>query len=182
MIPFSAEETAIGGLWLLTMKQVSDGRGTVREFYRESTFRDAGLPSLGPWVQVNITETRQGALRGMHGEDLTKLLAVASGEAFGAWVDARATSPTFGTVVTAALTKGAQVLVPPGVANGFQAVSPDGVQYLYCFDCEWVAGMAGVAVNALDPALAIDWPLPVDTSDPTQLSPKDAGLPNLASG
>ena len=62
------------GLVVLTMKQVTDDRGTVREFYRESAFVDAGLPSLGPWVQVNVTETRRGAIRGLHGEDMHKLV------------------------------------------------------------------------------------------------------------
>ena len=54
----SASRTAIDDLWVISMKEVTDERGTVREFYRESAFRDAGLPSLGPWVQVNVTETR----------------------------------------------------------------------------------------------------------------------------
>ena len=31
---FSAERTAIDGLWLISMKEVTDERGTVREFYR----------------------------------------------------------------------------------------------------------------------------------------------------
>ena len=180
IVPLEATETDIDGLWTVRMKQVSDGRGTVREFYRESAFRDAGLPSLGPWVQVNITETRQGAIRGLHGEHAIKLVAVAEGEAFGAYVDARPGSPTRGSTVTVSLTKGTQVLVPAGVCNGFQSVSVGGTQYLYCFDSEWRPGMAGVAINPLDPDLAISWPLPVDPDDVTRLSRKDAGLPRLA--
>jgi len=177
---FSAERTAIDDLWLISMKEVTDERGTVREFYRESAFRDAGLPSLGPWLQVNVTETRRGALRGLHAEDMYKLIAVVSGEAFGAWVDARHGSPTFGAVVTARLTKGTQILVPKGVGNGFQTVSDEPTQYVYCFDHEWVPGMAGTAVNPLDPALGIGWPLPIDTGDPSQISAKDVAQPPLA--
>ena len=64
-IELSARSTAIDGLLLLTMKQVGDDRGTVREFYRESAFREVRVPALGPWVQVNVTHTRQGALRGL---------------------------------------------------------------------------------------------------------------------
>jgi dTDP-4-dehydrorhamnose 3,5-epimerase len=180
IVPFETTRTEIQGLWIIRMKQVTDERGTVREFYRESAFREAGLPSLGPWVQVNLTETRQGAIRGLHGEQLVKLVAVAEGEAFGAYVDMRHGSPTYGTSVTVSLTKGMQVLVPAGVCNGFQSLSVGGTQYLYCFDAEWVPGMAGVAVNPLDPDLAIEWPLPVDVEDPAQLSPKDAAQPRLA--
>jgi dTDP-4-dehydrorhamnose 3,5-epimerase len=178
-IPFAVEQTDIEGLTVLQMKQVTDERGTVREFYRESSFLEAGLPSLGPWVQVNITETRQGALRGLHGEEMFKLVAVVEGEAFGAYLDVRADSPSLGKVVTVRLTKGTQVLVPKGVCNGFQSVSPGVTQYLYCFDQEWRPGMAGKSVNPLDPEAAIAWPLPIDVSDSAQISAKDANAPGL---
>ena len=177
---FSAERTAIDGLWLISMKEVTDERGTVREFYRESAFLGAGMPSLGPWLQINVTETKAGALRGLHAEDMDKLVAVVAGEAFGAYVDTRRESSTYGTVVTVRLTKGTQVLVPRGVGNAFQVVSPEPAQYVYCFDHEWVPGMAGTAVNPLDPALGIEWPLPVDLADPSQISAKDQAQPPLA--
>jgi dTDP-4-dehydrorhamnose 3,5-epimerase len=176
----SVSRTAIEDLWRIAMREVTDERGVVREFYRESAFREAGLPSLGPWVQVNVTETRRGALRGLHAEDMFKLVAVVAGEAFGAYVDTRRGSPSYGTVVTVTLTPGTQLLVPRGVGNGFQSVSDAPTQYLYCFDHEWVPGMAGTAVNPLDPALGIEWPLPVDTGDPAQVSARDAALPPLA--
>jgi dTDP-4-dehydrorhamnose 3,5-epimerase len=180
VIPLDVHQTDIDGLCIISMKQATDERGTVREFYRESAFREAGLPSLGPWVQVNLTETRHGAVRGLHGEQLVKLVAVAEGEAFGAYVDARPDSPSRGRLVTVSLTKGMQVLVPAGVCNGFQAVSPGGMQYLYCFDAEWVPGMAGVAVHPLDPDLAIPWPIAMDPDDRALLSAKDATLPRFA--
>lgn len=179
IIPFSAEHTEIEGLNVLRMKQITDERGTVREFYRESSFLEAGLPSLGPWLQVNITETRQGALRGLHGEEMFKLVAIVEGEAFGAYLDARPGSPSRGKLVTVRLTKGMQVLVPKGVCNGFQSVSPGVTQYLYCFDQEWHPGMAGVSVNPLDADIAIAWPLPIDESNPAQISAKDVAAPGL---
>jgi dTDP-4-dehydrorhamnose 3,5-epimerase len=179
VIPMSVESTAIDGLLAITMKQVTDERGTVREFYRQSAWREAGLPDLGPWQQVNLTETQPGALRGLHGEAMHKLVAIAAGEAFGAYVDARTDSPTYQAVVTLRLVPGQQVLVPQGVCNGFQSVGEVPTQYLYCFDAEWQPGMAGVAVNPLDPALGIAWPVPVDVDDPGQISVKDAGAPVL---
>lgn len=172
----SVATTAIDGLCVLTLKQIGDERGTIREFYRESAFVEAGLPSLGPWVQVNVTETHRGAVRGMHGEDMTKLVAVVAGRAHGAYVDTRPGSPSHGVVVEVDLAVGTQVLVPAGVANGFQAVE-DGTQYLYCFDAEWVPGMSGTAIAPLDPELGIAWPLPVDPDDPAQLSVKDRDAP-----
>lgn len=179
MTPFELAETEIEGLFVITAKQIEDARGTVREFFRSSSYEDSPTGALGPWLQVNLTWTRQGGMRGMHGEQVHKLIGVASGEAFGAWVDARPESATLGKVVTAELAVGTEVLVPPGVCNGFQSVSDGGTQYLYCFDAEWTPGMTGVAVNPLDPALAIPWPIAVDPDDESQLSVKDAGLPTL---
>jgi len=176
-IDFDARTTGIEGLFIITMKQVEDERGTVREFYRESAFVDAGLGSLGPWLQVNATSTHRGGLRGLHAEDMVKLVAVVSGEAFGAYVDTRSDSPTWGQVVTATLLPGMQVLVPRGVANGFQATGPGDTEYLYCFDQEWVPGMAGAGCNPLDPALGIAWPIPIDAADRSQISEKDHRAP-----
>ena len=175
--PLEWRETDIDGLLVVTMKHAADERGVVREFYRESAWVEAGLPSLGPWLQVNLTETKQGAVRGLHGEAMTKLIGLASGTAFGAYLDARAASPTYGRVVTLDLAVGMQVLVPQGVCNGFQSLTAPVTQYLYCFDVEWVPGMAGTAVTPLDEGLAIDWPLPIDRDDPAQVSVKDATAP-----
>jgi dTDP-4-dehydrorhamnose 3,5-epimerase len=52
-------------------------------------------------------------------------------------------------------------------------------EYLYCFDQEWRPGMAGISVTPLDPGAAIAWPLPVDVSDPAQISAKDANAPEF---
>jgi dTDP-4-dehydrorhamnose 3,5-epimerase len=180
IIDFSVKSTDIDGLLLLTMRQVTDDRGTVREFYRESAFEAAGLPSLGPWLQVNVTETHRGGVRGLHAEDMHKLVAVVAGEAFAAYVDLRPESTTCGAVVTTTLRPGAQVLVPRGVANGFQATGEGTTQYLYCFDHEWAPGMAGLACSPLDPALGIRWPLPIDPADLTQVSEKDRNAPSFA--
>lgn len=179
IVDFDVEPTPIDGLLVLTAKQVTDDRGTVREFFRLSAFADAGVPGLGPWLQVNVTETRRGAIRGMHGEDMTKLVGAAAGRGFGAYVDTRPSSPTFGAVHTVELTVGVQVLVPPGVCNGFQACS-DPLQYVYCLDTEWAPGMAGVAVTPLDPELAIPWPEPFDPDDETMVSVKDRSAPTIA--
>ena len=73
-----------------------------------------------------------------------------------------------------------QVLVPKGVGNGFQAVAPGVTQYVYCFDQEWAPGMPGMACTPLDPALGIDWPLPIDVEDRSQISQKDLDAPRFS--
>lgn len=175
VVEFAIERGAIEGLIVVTMKQVTDERGTIRELFRRSAFEAAGV-TLGVFVQVNVTESGRGAVRGMHAEAMTKLLAVAHGSALGAYVDLRPDSPTRGTVETVELRPGVQVLVPSGVANGFQALD-DRTQYVYCFDREWRPGMPGSACNPLDPDLAIPWPIDVDVDDPTLISVKDRDAP-----
>jgi dTDP-4-dehydrorhamnose 3,5-epimerase len=170
----------IEGLAIVTLKQVTDDRGTVREFFRASAYADGPFAGLGNWQQVNVTETRQGALRGLHGESMVKLVSCVSGEAFGAYLDARENSPTYGNIVTVTLKPGTQVLVPAGVCNAFQSVSENGTQYVYCFTDEWKPGMAGIAFTPLDEALGLQWPIPVDVNNPAQISAKDAGAPKFS--
>lgn len=169
------EPTAIEGLLVIRPRTIDDDRGVIRELFRASAFDALGARGFGPWLQLNLTETVHGALRGMHGEDMTKLIGVASGAAHGAWVDARPSSPTVGAVVTLTLERGTLVLVPPRVCNGFQATAREPTQYLYCFDREWAPDLTGAFVHPLDPALGITWPI----ADPL-LSEKDAAQPTLA--
>ena len=176
--PFSVEPTAIDGLLVMQVKEIRDERGVIREFFRDSAFAEAGITSVGTWHQMNLTSSNQGAIRGLHGEAMNKLVGVVAGEAFGAYVDVRPGSRTLGKVATVKLTIGIQVLVPKGVCNGFQSVTD--TQYFYAFDNEWVPGMPGSAVNPLDPALAIPWPIAVDTRTFDQVSEKDANAPTLA--
>ncbi len=175
----TAEPTAIEGLVVIRTKQIGDERGMVREVYRESDLRTLGVEPLGRIVQANLTATRQGAVRGMHAEDVTKQVSVVAGEAFGAWVDLRDGSATFGAVHTEQLVPGLVVRVPRGVGNGFQAVAPGTTEYLYVFDAEWHPGMPGRAVSPLDPGLAIPWPIPIDPDDRSAISAKDAAAPTL---
>lgn len=175
----SYEETAILGLLVIKPKYVEDERGIVREFFRLSEWQASGLPQLEAWTQVNLTFTKYGAVRAFHAEAMTKLIGVAAGEAFGAYVDLRSDSPTIGSIVTTSLPVGTQVLVPEGVANGFQSVSSEGTQYVYCFDREWRAGMPGLAVTPLDESLGVDWPVPLDAGNRHQVSAKDAAAPTL---
>lgn len=175
IVDFEVRAGSIAELLVVTPKQVSDARGTIRELFRRSAFAAAGI-ELAAFQQINVTESVRGAIRGMHAEHMTKLLTVAAGAALGAYVDLRRGSASFGAVQTVDLRPGVQVLVPPGVANGFQALT-DACQYVYCFDAEWQPDMAGQACSPLG---IVDWPIPVDVDDPSRLSAKDAAAPQLA--
>lgn len=116
--PFSASESKIDGLRIINVKMVTDDRGTVRELYRESSHSEVLPETLSSWKQINLTRTKRGAVRGLHGEAMAKLVTVATGSVFGVYVDTRPDSKTFGAVETVHITPGIQVFVPQGVCNG----------------------------------------------------------------
>ena len=138
-------------------------------------------PALGPWRQVNVTDTRQGALRGMHAEDMVKLVAVVAGEAFAAYVDLRPASATYGKVVTTTLTPG-----PPGArarrasATASRPPPRAAASTSTASTRSGCRAWPGWPARPLDPALGIDWPLPIDPDDPSQMSAKDRDAPLLA--
>lgn len=168
---FVTVETAIQGLLVIDVRSVTDDRGTVRELYRTGSYSPRLGDAAEGWQQINLTRTRHGAVRGLHGEAMAKLITIARGSAFGVYVDTRQDSPTVGKVVTVDLRPGKQVFVPRGVCNGFQATEDD-TEYLYFFDAEWQPGMSGVAVTPLDPDLGVTWPIPLDPNDRQQISEK----------
>ncbi len=178
VIDFTLRPGVIDDLAIVTIKQVTDERGTVRELFRRSAFNDAGT-TFGEIEQINVTMTHEGGVRGMHAEQMTKLVTVVHGRAHGVYVDVRPGSPTFGLVDEVDLVPGVQVLVPAGVANGFQALAP-ATEYAYCFDHEWTPGMPGSAFTPLDPLVADRWPMPIDADDPAQISAKDRSAPSFA--
>jgi len=167
--------TEIAGLVVIEARAATDERGTIRELFRASDLAHAGI-EVGRFLQINLTETVPGAIRGLHGEGVTKLVSVVEGAVFGAWVDVRPNSPSIGLVVTRPLARGDVVVVPSGVCNGFQSLGDRPSQYVYCFDAEWAPAMPGAAVNPLDPELGIRWPVP---PDPSLVSVKDRSLPSL---
>ncbi len=175
--PFSAKDSNIEGLKVISAKMVTDDRGTVRELFRGSVYDDVLPAEVNSWNQINLTRTKKGAVRGLHGEAMNKLVTVANGSVFGAYVDTRPGSRTFGAVQTVHITPGVQVFVPQGVCNGFQAL--EDTEYLYFFDNEWAPGMPGTALCPLDPELDIKWPIAVDTTDLNQISEKDSKAPTL---
>ena len=137
-----------------------------------------GLPDFGP-VQQNVSYNgARGVTRGVHAEPWDKFVSVATGRAYGAWVDLRE-GPSFGTTYTHELEPGHRGLraawrrqrLPD--ARGRHGVHLPGQRRT------GVPTPATPTVNLADPTLAIDWPIPLD--DPSvELSQKDRDSPALA--
>lgn len=168
------ERTAIPGLLVLRLERHEDARGWFKENWHRETMVAAGLPDFGP-VQHNVAHnTRAGTTRGVHAEPWDKLVSVAAGRAFGAWVDLRA-GETFGSVVHLELDPSTAVFVPRGVGNAYQTLE-DATAYSYLVNEHWRADAEYAAVDPADPALAIPWPVPLTEAT---LSDKDRQQPLL---
>jgi dTDP-4-dehydrorhamnose 3,5-epimerase len=177
MTDFNATETEIKGLYTVQFKVIEDPRGSVMEFYRQSDFDAAGLPSLGERPQVNAPLTIKGALRGIHAESAHKLVSVASGKVYAVIVDLRKDSQTAGKWLGFELERGHGLFVSNGLGNSFQSVSDDPSTYLYYFETEWTPTMPALACNPLDPDLAINWP--IAENEGMIISDKDRSNPSL---
>ena len=170
--------TAIDGLLRIDIPLATDARGWFKENWQRAKMTALGLPDFGP-VQNNMSfNAAKGATRGIHAEPWDKLVSLATGRIFGAWVDLRAGSATFGRVVTIELGPGTAVFVPRGVGNSYQALE-DGTAYSYLVNEHWslAAKSSYTFVNLADPALAIPWPIPLEQAE---ISAADRAHPLLA--
>ena len=167
--------TPIPGLLELRLDVRTDERGGFEEAWQRAKMTALGLPDFGP-VQANVAwNDRRGTTRGLHAEPWDKLVTVVSGRAYGAWVDLRA-GETFGATHTVVLEPGVAVFVPRGVGNGYQTLA-DATTYTYLVNDHWRPDAAYVTVDHADPALGIDWPVPLDERS---LSEKDRTAPTLS--
>ena len=150
----------IAGLEVHDLTLHEDNRG----WFKENWAGQALVPR-----QQNVSfNARRGATRGMHAEPWDKWVSVASGRVFGAWVDMRSGSTTFGETFTCEIGPDTAVFVPRGVANGFQALEDD-TTYIYLVNQLYSPGGAFCSYKE------IDWPL-----EPTELSAADQAHPMLA--
>lgn len=173
----SAKGTNIPGMLVLDLPVHGDARGWFKENWQREKMGALGLPDMGP-VQNNISfNDDAGVTRGIHAEPWDKFISVATGSVFGAWVDLRP-GASFGEVFTCELDPSRAVYVPRGVGNSYQALE-DGTAYTYLVNAHWSAELKSTYtfVNLADPALGIEWPIPLDEAT---VSEADRRHPMLA--
>ena len=159
----TVEETGIEGLKVLDLAVHGDSRGWFKENFQRAKMCALGIPDLKV-VQNNVSfNAERGVTRGVHAEPWDKYVSVAAGSVFGAWVDLREGSVTYGKVYTCVLDASKAIYVPRGVGNSFQALE-DGTAYTYLVNAHWSAELKRTYtfVNLADPELAIEWPIPLD--------------------
>ena len=167
--------TPIPGLTVWDLPVHGDNRGWFKENWQREKMIAAGMPDFGP-VQNNISfNEAAGTTRGIHAEPWDMFISVGSGRVFGAWVDLRR-GPTFGAVFTTELDPSRAVFVPRGVGNSFQTLEPNTV-YCYLVNEHYSAEVVYPSVHPADPAVGIDWPIPLEHAE---LSAKDSAQGSLA--
>ncbi len=177
MPELAIKQTPIPGLLVLSLDIHGDNRGWFKENWQRQKMVDLGLPDFAP-VQNNMSfNNRVGATRGIHAEPWDKLVSLATGRIFGAWVDLRR-GDGFGRCFTTEMGPETAVFVPRGVGNAFQTLSEQ-TAYSYLVNDHWnsAAKESYTFVNLADETLAIKWPIPLDQAD---LSEADKTHPRLA--
>lgn len=168
--------TELDGVFIIEPRRFGDARGYFMECWKSGAYLEAGVPPN--LVQVNVSRSEQGVLRGLHyqyPEPQGKLVSVLEGAIFDVAVDIRRGSPQFGhwTGVELSADNHRQLWAPEGFAHGFYVTGASALVHYLCsreFNAEHDAAIAWD-----DPALGIEWP---DTNP--VLSGKDAAAPRLA--
>jgi dTDP-4-dehydrorhamnose 3,5-epimerase/reductase len=177
MAELAITRTPIPGLLLISLDVRRDNRGWFKENWQREKMIELGLPDFAP-VQNNVSFNNQvGATRGIHAEPWDKLVSLASGRIFGAWVDLRA-GADFGRCFTVEMGPETAIFVPRGVGNAFQTLAEQ-TAYSYLVNDHWkpAAKESYTFVNLADETLAINWPIPLEQAD---LSEADKAHPRLA--
>lgn len=180
MSRFNRISTPLADLLVIERQRFGDERGFFSRFFCREEL--AGFGADGSIAQINHTMTQlKGTVRGMHFQsvpyDEAKFVSCLAGAVFDVAVDLRPGSPTYlqwhGEVLSAE--NGRSMMIPGGFAHGFQTLAPD-CELLYLHDKPYAPDAEG-GLNALDPRLAIAWPLPV-----AQMSARDRDFLMIEAG
>lgn len=170
--------TELAGAWVIEPDLICDDRGAFARTWCVHEFAERGLNSKV--VQCNISlNHRRGTLRGMHFQlpphSEAKLVRCTQGGIFDVIVDIRTNSPSYrqwqGFELTAANRR--SLYIPEGFAHGFQTLEDDTEVFYQMSNEQQAASASGVRWN--DPAIAINWPLPVSV-----ISERDQNWPVLS--
>jgi dTDP-4-dehydrorhamnose 3,5-epimerase len=168
-------QTGLAGLVIIEPKVHGDERGFFKEFWKQSSFRQAGIP--GHFVQSNVSRSGVGVIRGLHYQypgPQGKLVTVLEGRVFDVAVDIRIDSPTYrqwaGVELSASNHR--QLYIPEGFAHGFCVLGNSALMNYLCTSEFNAETDAAIAWN--DPDIGIEWPV-----EPESLSARDAAAPRL---
>lgn len=160
---------------VIELDKREDSRGFFARTFCAKEFRNHGLTT--DFVQANLSYTREiGTIRGMHYQVApsceAKLIRCINGSVWDVSVDMRPDSPTylhhFGVELSAKRRNA--VYVPEMFAHGYMTLDADTELLYHCSKAYSPNAERGVRHD--DPAIQINWPLPV-----SNISDKDQAWP-----
>ena len=172
-------ELSIPGAWEITPAVHSDSRGAFFEWFAEDRFAETVGHGFD-MRQANCSISAAGVLRGLHFAQLppsqAKYVTCVRGAVFDVVVDIRVDSPTYGRWDATVLddVDRRSVYLSEGLAHGFLALQDDSTVMYLCSTP--YSPQREHAIAATDPAIGIEWPLPVAD---VVLSERDAAAPSL---
>ena len=176
--PMKTNITPIEGVIEVVRRPISDARGAFQRLYCNDLLRSH--LSGNNIKQINHSFTFDvGAIRGMHMQlgaaAEYKIISCVSGEVFDVALDLRRNSKTFLEWYSVILTpeKHNSILIPPGVAHGFQTLKENS-ELLYLHTQNY-SPRDEFGVSFLDPRANIKWPKPQ-----TQISDRDLSFEPLS--
>ena len=151
--------TKLHGVKLIVPDRFEDHRGTYMELYDSKNFKDVTAETF---VQDDISISRKGVLRGLHGDwKTTKLETVLKGSGYALIADNRPDSPTY--KMWQAFTLSDQnrnmLLLPAGIGNSVLAM--EDIIYFYKQNTHFEDGQQ-FTIKWNDPEWNFWWPI----SDP----------------
>ena len=157
-------KTKLDGAQLIELEPVSDNRGFFVRTFCEREFTAHGLHTSFVQHSTSLTAVR-GSIRGMHFQRApaseVKVVSCLRGAIYDVVIDLRPSSLTRGRWQGFELSAVNQhrLYIPEGFAHGFQSLTDD-VEVGYLIS-EFYEPSASTGVSYDDPALSINWPLPV---------------------
>jgi len=168
-------ETKLKGSFIVTPEMILDERGFFARTWTPEEFAARGLNPL--IQQCNISHnTKRGTVRGMHLQvkphEEAKLVRCTRGALYDVAVDLREDSTTYLQWTAVELTEENRLMfyIPEGCAHGYQTLA-DETEIFYQMS-EYYHPESARGWRWDDPALGIEWPLPVSV-----ISPKDRENP-----
>jgi dTDP-4-dehydrorhamnose 3,5-epimerase len=170
-------ETKLRGAFVVDMQKFEDERGYFAYMFEGREAEKHGINTKVAQVKLSYNRLR-GTLRGLHLQIApaieTKFIRCIRGAVMDVIVDLRPESPTYlqHTMVELSAENGRALYIPGLFAHAYQTLTDDAeVMYLAG---EFYAPKSERGLRYDDPALKIQWPLPV-----VEISPKDRQWPLL---
>ena len=163
----------VAGVLQFSDLSLLDNRGLFRKVLKD--YEPNIFPMPIKIQEVFVSETIVGGVRGMHLQDNDpenfRLIATIKGKVTDCLIDLRPNSGTFlqHQIIELSAENNISILVPPGVAHGFQALEKS--MMLYISGSKWTLEK-DQGVNPITFGAA--WPLPIK-----EISSRDLQLPTL---